>query len=88
MTLAEEVGFLNKGTIVNELNKVAPGSEVTIDASNSISIDHDVWEIIQDFKKTAGSKNIQVKIITDSEGSTKVESRKVKSRVTESTVNV
>jgi MFS superfamily sulfate permease-like transporter len=68
MTLAEEVYFLNKGAIANELNKLPDGSTVTIDASRSVSIDHDVEEVINDFKKTAKTKNIQVNVILDTVG--------------------
>ncbi len=63
MTLAEEVYFLNKATILNELNKLTSGSSITIDTSRSVNIDHDVKEIIQDFRKSAVSKDIQVTII-------------------------
>jgi MFS superfamily sulfate permease-like transporter len=85
MTLAEEVNFLNKGTIVNELNKISSGSDVTIDTSRSVSIDHDVWEIIQDFRKNAPSKNIRVKVFSEKVERIKVESDKSK---IQETVNV
>jgi MFS superfamily sulfate permease-like transporter len=65
MTLAEEVYFLNKGAIINELNKLAPGSSITIDNSRSVNIDHDVQEVIRDFIKTAKSKNINVQIVSE-----------------------
>ena len=63
--LAQEVYFLNKGSIANELSKLPDGSTVTIDASRSVSIDHDVREVISDFKKTAKTKNIHVNIVLD-----------------------
>ena len=66
MTLAEEVYFLNKGAIAKELNKLTPGTTVTIDASRNVSIDHDVQEVLRDFKKTAASKNIRVNIVFES----------------------
>lgn len=62
MTLAEEVTFLNKGAILNELNKVPAGASITIDTSESHSIDYDVIEIIENFKKTAEAKQIKVDI--------------------------
>lgn len=64
MTLAEEVYFLNKGAILSELNKVEAGNHVIIDMSKSIVVDHDVLEIIKNFKKTAASKNITVELIS------------------------
>jgi MFS superfamily sulfate permease-like transporter len=63
MTLAEEVYFLNKGAIAKELNRITPGSFVTIDMSRCIKVDHDVKEVIRDFQMAAASKNIHVKII-------------------------
>jgi SulP family sulfate permease len=64
MTLAEEVIFLNKGSIARELRQVAPGTEVTIDMSNSITVDYDVLELIKEFKESAKAKNITVEVIT------------------------
>ncbi len=63
LTLAEEVVFLNKGSIKNELSRVPKGSKVTIDMSKSVSVDHDVLEIIEDFEKQAEAKNIDVELI-------------------------
>ena len=65
MTLAEEVYFMNKGAILSELNKVPSGSHVTIDMSRSMNIDYDVKEIINNFKKSSQSKNINVEIIAE-----------------------
>ncbi|HEY5919954.1 MAG TPA: SulP family inorganic anion transporter [Chryseolinea sp.] len=76
--LAEEVYFLNKGSIANELNKLPDGSTVTIDASRSVSIDHDVREVISDFRKTAKTKNIRVNIILDPIENSNGNSRSVK----------
>lgn len=64
MTLAEEVYFLNKGAILSELNKIEDGSHVTIDMSKSVVIDHDVEEIIKNFKKTATERGMQVEVIS------------------------
>lgn len=63
MTLAEEVSFLNKGAILKELDKIRPGTEVTIDMSRSVSIDYDVQEVINNFKQHAASNDITVHII-------------------------
>jgi MFS superfamily sulfate permease-like transporter len=64
MTLAEEVTFLNKGAILKELKRIPNGSTVTIDATQSQSIDYDVLEIIENFKITSTNKNISVEFIT------------------------
>lgn len=65
MTLAEEVSFLNKGTIAQELDNIPAGTHLTIDISNTVSIDNDVREIIDDFMVVAKSKGIQVDVITE-----------------------
>jgi MFS superfamily sulfate permease-like transporter len=62
--LSEEVTFLNKASIQLSLSEVPANSKVVIDGSHSIEIDHDVLEIIQDFKlHTAPNKNITVETI-------------------------
>jgi MFS superfamily sulfate permease-like transporter len=63
MRLAEEVTFLNKGAILKALNNLPIGTHLTIDMSESISIDYDVLEIIVNFKNTGESKGYQVKLI-------------------------
>ena len=61
--LSEEVTFLNKGSIIRELSEVPDGSKVVIDRSNCIDIDHDVIEVIDDFKTNAPDRNITVEVI-------------------------
>lgn len=70
MTLAEEVTFLNKGAILSALNSLPQGTELTIDFSESVSIDYDVLEIIDNFKKTAQDKEITVDLINRGEAKT------------------
>ncbi len=67
MTLAEEVSFLNKGAILRSLNKLPEGTHVVIDMSKSVSIDYDVLEIIDNFKKTAEEKGIKISLINRGE---------------------
>lgn len=62
--LSEEVTFLNKASIQLSLNDLPRDSKVVIDGSNSVAIDHDVLEIIQDFKRMAApQRNIDVETI-------------------------
>lgn len=64
LTLSEEVTFLNKGSIQKTLRLLPEGSNVVIDGSNSVSINYDVLEAIQNFiEHTAGPMNITVKTI-------------------------
>ena len=60
--LAEEVTFLNKGSILLMLENIPENSEVMIDGSNSASIDYDVLEMIELFKETAKLKNIKLEL--------------------------
>jgi SulP family sulfate permease len=62
MVLAEEVSFLNKGSILKTLNGIDEGATVVIDASNSKAIDRDVIEVIEDFKINARRRNIRVQV--------------------------
>lgn len=58
LRLAEEVTFLNKGAILKELSAIPDHSHVVIDMSGCVSIDHDVMEIIDDFRNTAAGRSI------------------------------
>jgi MFS superfamily sulfate permease-like transporter len=63
ITLAEEVSFFNKASVIKELNDIEPDSKVIIDCSKSKSIAYDVVEVIHDYKTNALSKNITVETI-------------------------
>lgn len=60
--LAQEVSFLNKGSILQIIKDIPEDSKVLIDGSKSTSIDFDVIEILKDFKTNAKSKNISLTI--------------------------
>jgi MFS superfamily sulfate permease-like transporter len=61
--LAEQVTFINKGSIAKKLSNIADGTTVTIDASRSHYVDLDVLEIIYGFETSAKLKNIQVHLV-------------------------
>jgi MFS superfamily sulfate permease-like transporter len=63
ITLAEEVSFLNKGSILQTLNKLPFNASVVIDGSNSRVIDHDVIEVIRDFTVNAKNRNLEVEVV-------------------------
>jgi MFS superfamily sulfate permease-like transporter len=63
IVLSEEVSFLNKGSILQMLNHVPGNTRVIIDGSNSRVIDHDVVEIINNFKTRADMKNIKLEVV-------------------------
>lgn len=58
--LAEEVSFLNKGRILEQLASVPSHSRVVVDASQSKVIDFDVREILRDFRTAAPLRGIAV----------------------------
>jgi MFS superfamily sulfate permease-like transporter len=59
--LSREVNFFNKGAISTMLSELPEGSILEIDGEDSVNIDFDVLEIIQEFKAHAAeTKNIQV----------------------------
>jgi carbonic anhydrase len=61
LKLSEEVTFLNKASIQLSLEDVPANTKVIIDGSNSVAIDYDVLEIIEDFRRsTAPERNIEV----------------------------
>jgi MFS superfamily sulfate permease-like transporter len=63
LRLAEQVSFLSRGAILRQLAEVPDESRVVIDLSNTVSIDHDVLEILRDFEESAPSRNLDVKRI-------------------------
>ncbi len=61
--LAQEVSFLNKAAIKESLQELPENTTVTIDATDTVYIDHDVIELIEEFCKfTSIEKNITVKL--------------------------
>ncbi len=71
MTLAEEVTFLNKGAILKELDGLPDGTEITIDITDSVRVDYDVYEIIDNFRlNSAPDRNIKVIVKSNTNYST------------------
>jgi len=63
LTLSQEVSYLNKGAIAKFLQEVPFESKVIIDGTAAIYIDHDVLEVLQDFKINAPSRDIELTLI-------------------------
>jgi MFS superfamily sulfate permease-like transporter len=61
--LALNVSFLNKKRIKEMLDQVPEYTIVEINGANSVYIDHDILEIIHDFKAKAQRKHIELKLI-------------------------
>ena len=62
LTLNKDVVCLNKYLLRKLLSHIKPNSTLTIDASKSQFIDHDIIETIDDFLVTAPNHNISVEI--------------------------
>jgi len=60
--LAENVTFINKGSILRKLLEIPDGAHVHIDGSGTHYIDLDVLEVIHNFKETASRKNIRLEL--------------------------
>lgn len=63
LSLAEQVSFLNKGSIIREFRNIPADTEVVIDFSRTKIIDPDVIEAIDDFVEKAADKNIRVECV-------------------------
>jgi MFS superfamily sulfate permease-like transporter len=61
-TLSEDVSFLNKAAILEALAAIPPGAKVEIDATRSVNIDHDVYEILKDFEQRARLLDIDLRL--------------------------
>lgn len=58
--LNKDVSFLNKALILDHLEKVHSGAEVTIDARRAEFIDMDIQEVIDDFVQSAPDREIKI----------------------------
>lgn len=63
LILAEEVSFFNKGSVIRALDAIPENSKVIIDCTRSVSIAHDVVELICDYRINASTRNITVETI-------------------------
>ena len=61
--LTEHMTFLNKAVLTRLLAVPRKGRHVTIDATASREVDHDVREVIQEFLVRAQSEGIDVEIL-------------------------
>ncbi|WP_047548647.1 SulP family inorganic anion transporter [Psychroserpens sp. Hel_I_66] len=65
MTLAEEVTFFNKASILKELDNLPENSYLELDVRKTRYLDNDIIEILDDFAFKAKERNIDIKIISD-----------------------
>jgi MFS superfamily sulfate permease-like transporter len=53
IALSEDVSFLNRAAIMRTLDEIPPGSTVVLDATRSVNIDYDVYEVIREYEQRA-----------------------------------
>lgn len=63
LKLAEQVTFLNKARINRALHGLPSGSHVTVDATASRHIDHDVVELLHEFEQHARARGIDLRLV-------------------------
>ena len=65
MRLAEEVTFINKGAILNQLNSIPDGTSLEIDVRRTRYLDNDIIEILEDFNEKAKLDDIKITLISE-----------------------
>lgn len=65
MVLAEEVTFFNKATILKELDNLPQNTFLELDVRKTNYLDHDVIEILDDFREKAKNREINIKLISE-----------------------
>lgn len=64
MMLPQQMSFLNKASLIRELNNIKKDSQLTIDASRTKYIDKDILELIKEFdQRQAPDKKITVNLV-------------------------
>lgn len=63
VNLSQHTTFLNKASIMKRLDEIQDGSDVVIDLSETLSIDFDVKEALNDFIEGAPDRDLKVEII-------------------------
>ncbi len=62
IVLAQQVTFLNKATVSRTLRAIPPGTEVEIDATDTVFVHPDVVEVIEDFQIHAEASGIKLHV--------------------------
>lgn len=65
MNLAEEVTFVNRGSIVKELDQLPQNSYLELDFRKTKILDYDILEYLDEFSVKARNNNINIKIISE-----------------------
>lgn len=62
LRLNKHLTFLHKASLTAALQEFAPGSRVIIDGSKNRSIDHDVLDVLREFKASAQERRLDITI--------------------------
>ncbi|OON65679.1 hypothetical protein B0919_23685 [Hymenobacter sp. CRA2] len=62
LKLSEHVTFLNKAAIATTLDRFQPGTRVILDGADSLTIDYDVLEAIENFRQSAADRGVQLEL--------------------------
>jgi MFS superfamily sulfate permease-like transporter len=65
MTLAEEVTFFNKGSILKELDSLPRDTYLELDVRKTRYLDNDIIEILDDFAFKAKERHIDIQLISE-----------------------
>ncbi|CAG5078053.1 SulP family inorganic anion transporter [Parvicella tangerina] len=57
--LSEHMTFLNKASLIKVFKEIPDGSEVIIDMTNTVDVDSDIWDTIDNFETNAFERNIK-----------------------------
>ena len=63
LRLNKHLTFLHKASLTSALQEFKPGSRVIIDGSKNRSIDHDVLEVLRDFKASTAERRLDVTVL-------------------------
>lgn len=58
----KDASFVNKSELRSKLRKLPAGSSVVLDGTRAIFIDHDIMEVVEDFRELARFKNIAIEL--------------------------
>lgn len=61
--LSEHMTFLNKASLIKAFKEIPNGSEVIIDMSNTVNVDADIWDVIDNFETNAIERNIKCHVV-------------------------
>jgi MFS superfamily sulfate permease-like transporter len=60
LRFTKDASFINKNELRRKLRELPDGAHVVIDATRALFIDHDINEIVEDFRQLAPHKHIEV----------------------------